>query len=214
MDDEEIYNNKPTLFNDIIDQLYKYGPATILVIIGSYLLKSPDTIGALIPIGLLFMTAWVYFTHRLTHDVYEWGLAREVNTHLLFHHTDDKVIPRWLELVMEFFADHSLNLSIIPFQWIFGVNLVPVPCILLFTFTYVSIHIINYSIIGSKIHRRHHMTKNKNFAPDPYDHIFGTNYNYEREDMNPYIINIIVCFLFLYFNRDIIHHIENEMNRF
>jgi hypothetical protein len=116
-----------------------------------------------------------------------------------FHHQEDKPLPRELELFLEVLTDLGMNLLVIPIQYLVGFNVIPIPCVLLFTLAYTSIHLFNYSIIGSLFHKRHHQTINKNFAPDAMDHIMGTNYNEEYEDLVPMSLNVLVSFSILYY---------------
>jgi hypothetical protein len=115
-----------------------------------------------------------------------------------FHHKEDKPLPRAIELFFEVLTDLGMNLLVIPVQYIVGLNIIPMPCILLFTLAYTSIHLFNYSIIGSLFHKRHHQTINKNFAPDAMDHILGTNYNEEYEDLVPMSLNVLISCGILY----------------
>jgi hypothetical protein len=157
-----------------------------------------------IVIGVFLVHGWVYFVHRGLHLIHELEVLDFLNTHMVYHHQSDKTIPRYLELFYEGLTDLSMNLSLIPVQWLIGVELIPTPVILLFALTYSSIHIINYSIVGSTFHRRHHTSLNKNYAPDAMDHLCGTNYNEEFEDLNPTCLNIIGVVALLYPLKDYI----------
>lgn len=88
----------------------------------------------------------------------------------------------------------GMNLSLLGIQWLVGIYIVPVSCIVLFAVAYMSVHIFNYSIVGSDVHRVHHLTLNKNFGPDTMDHIYGTNLNEETEDMDPLALNAVLAF--------------------
>ena len=146
------------------------------------------------------MHGWVYFIHRGLHVLPKWGVLEYLNTHMNFHHQEDKPLSRPIELFFEVLTDLGMNLLVIPIQYMIGLNVIPLPCILLFTFAYTSIHLFNYSIIGSLFHRRHHLTVNKNFAPDAMDHILGTNYNDEYEDLVPMTLNVLIsCGILYYF---------------
>ena len=175
-----------------------YMLAFLTIWIGGMLLKSPDTHWFQVSFGLLFMHAWVYFLHRSLHLIPKWGLLETLNTHIYFHHQEEKPLPRALELMFEFITDTGMNLLIIPVQMLLGITIVPLPCVLLFTLAYTSIHIVNYSMFGSVFHKRHHLTMVKNFAPDAMDHIVGTNYSDEFEDLVPMSLNVIVSTALLY----------------
>lgn len=153
-------------------------------------------------IGVFLVHGWVYFVHRGLHLAHAAGVLDILNTHMVYHHQSNKTIPRYLELFYEALTDLSMNLSLIPVQWLLGIELIPIPVILLFALTYSSIHIINYSIVGSTFHRRHHMTLDKNYAPDAMDHLCGTNYNEEFEDLNPTSLNVAGVVTVLYLLKD------------
>jgi len=179
-----------------------YSLAFLVIWIGGMLLKDPDTHWLQVAFGMFFMHAWVYFVHRGLHLLPKWGPLEPMNTHMFFHHQEEKPLPRPLELFFEFFTDTGMNLLILPVQMLLGFTIVPLPCVLLFAFAYTSIHIVNYSMFGSVFHKRHHLTLVKNFAPDAMDHIVGTNYNDEFEDLVPFSLNVIVCTALLYLLKD------------
>jgi hypothetical protein len=74
------------------------------------------------------------------------------------------------------------------------------PTILFFMFTTLGIsHLFSYSILGSDIHRDHHLDSTKNFGPDFIDHLFGTNSKYYYEDMNQHIPCAVMGALIVHF---------------
>jgi hypothetical protein len=156
--------------------------------LGAGLLNPESQIITLLSVFLVH--GWVYFVHIGLHKAHQYGIFNFLNTHMVYHHQTEKTIPRYLELFYETITDSIMNLSLYGFQKLVSIEIVPFYVILLFTLTYVSIHIINYSIIGSVFHRRHHDTLDKNLAPDAMDHLCGTNYNEEFEDLNPTCLNI------------------------
>jgi len=195
--------------DDYYDQIQKYGLSTAFLVICGIILKSPGTSILTVYLSILFMPFWAYIMHRTLHNIDTWDIIKQFNPHILFHHSYDKPLPRSLELFIEVMTDiFIINLSIIPLQFILGANLLSLSSVLLFTLTYTSIHLINYSIIGTKFHGMHHKTKNTNFAPDNMDHFFGTNFNEEREDLNPVVLNTIGSAAVLYYFRDIIQGCE------
>lgn len=188
------------IFRKIIQ---KYSLAFLVIWIGGMLLKSPDTHWLQVTFGLFFMHAWVYFVHRGVHLIPKWGPLEWFNTHMFFHHQEEKPLHRSLELLFEFFTDTGMNTLIIPVQMLLGITLVPLPCVILFTLAYTSIHIVNYSMFGSVFHKRHHLTMVKNFAPDAMDHLVGSNYNDEFEDLVPFSLNVVICTAILYLIKDL-----------
>ena len=175
------------------------GPAIFLMWVWALILVYPDRGFIDATFGIIFVYFWVYFVHRVLHHI---PLA--VNTHMQFHHAgpDEKPLPRWLELVFETVTDAGMNMSLLLLQWLVGYHLVHPLIIVFFTLTYVSIHIINYSIIGSQTHRTHHLVLDKNFGPDTIDHIVGTNFDESFEDMTPLIFNGAVAFVIVGYIKD------------
>jgi len=184
---------------ELIKKITKHYVLAFLTIwLGAQLLSSPETPYLLTLISVFLVHGWVYFIHRGLHILHDYNILDFLNTHMVYHHESEKTIPRPLELFYESLTDLSMNLSLILFQKLIGVNLIPLPVILLFTLTYTSIHIVNYSMFGSVFHRRHHESKIKNYAPDAMDHIFKTNYNDEYEDLTITTLNIFACVAILY----------------
>ena len=71
---------------------------------------------------------------------------------------------------------------------------------LLWGLLYCTIHIINYSIVPSKVHMKHHLDKTSNYGIDIWDILFGTKYNddpNEIESINHYSINLIILTAFV-----------------
>jgi sterol desaturase/sphingolipid hydroxylase (fatty acid hydroxylase superfamily) len=151
--------------------------------------------------GIVFMYFWVYFVHRSLHLLPNWA-----TTHMSFHHAaaDAKPLPRWLELVFETATDAGMNLALLVVQWVAGYQLVHPLIVVFFTLTYMSAHIINYSICGSETHRIHHTELNKNFGPDTVDHIVGTNFDESFEDMTPIMFNAACSFVIIGYIKDVV----------
>jgi hypothetical protein len=60
---------------------------------------------------------------------------------------------------------------------------------------YCTIHIINYNIVPSDVHMKHHLDKNTNYGVDIWDILFRTKYNddpNEIELINHYSFNVII----------------------
>jgi hypothetical protein len=141
-------------------------------------------------LGSCLMAANYYFSHRLLHL-----LPGCYNFHLNLHH--DKVgLPRWLELTLEgIFEVIYFMLFPILIQSMFNEWIIPFSVILLLSLTYTSYHIYNYSILGVDAHSKHHQHPDKNYSPNFMDHLFSTNYDDQHEDLNPGMLNVIVCTL-------------------
>ena len=178
--------------------LNKYMLAALTIWVCSLALCSPQTPWYQVTLGAMFMHVWVYWVHRATHLLPKEGLIAFLNTHIRFHHEFDKPVSRELELFFEVIFDLSMNFSLLLIEWLIGYYIIPIPVIILFGLSYTSIHLINYSIVGNIVHKRHHLTYDKNFGPDVSDHIFGTNFNDELEDLNYLSLNVIWMTFVLY----------------
>jgi len=142
--------------------------------------------------GLLIAYGWVYFVHRGIHLLPTSGPISYLNPHVLFHHQHDKEIDRRLELLMETVNDLAMNLSLLVVQGLLGVSIVPTSVIVFHAITYTSVHIFNYSVVGSPTHRNHHRHMYTNYGPDTLDHLFGTSTDGTWEDLTPVTLN--ACF--------------------
>jgi len=183
---------------NMLDWLQNYG--LTIVIAGAFvvLLASPETGFVNAIFGLTIMYFWVYFVHRALHFLPREGPYRFINTHWIFHHETTKVLPRWLELVIETFNDLSMGLSFLLIQNLTGLKLVPPSIILFYTIWYTSVHIVNYSIIGSETHKDHHLNVDTNYGPDVIDQLFGTNHRPEKEDILNLVPNTLFSFAAVY----------------
>jgi len=182
--------------------LKNYFPATFFILICSILVSYPDRNLIQITLGISFMYFWIYFVHRSLHMLPRDGLIGSLNTHWLYHHQPEKLLDRRIELCFEAVTDIGMNYSLLVVQWVTGVWFVPFSVVLMFGLIYTSVHIVNYSIIGSKTHKKHHMNVDTNYGPDPVDHIYGTNHDDTFEDMLPFTINAAFSCAFIYYMKD------------
>lgn len=178
----------------ILDWVNHYGVAILAAGAFSTLLTAPESGLFRTFIGLSIIYFWVYFVHRALHYLPTEGPFKYINTHWIFHHQPLKILPRWFELVLETINDMSMSLSFLLLQYMTGIWIVPVSIILFYGIWFTSVHIVNYSIIGSQVHRDHHKNVGTNFGPDVIDHMFGTNHEPTREDLIPLSPNIIFAF--------------------
>lgn len=176
--------------------LRNYFPAFVCLG-GAGLLLAPDASPIAMFFGVSLVHIWVYLVHRGLHLLPD--LFAPINTHITYHHqAPPKTLPRWLELIFEFLVDMAMIVSLWGVQWLTGITVVPTPMILLFALAYSSVHLIQYSLIGSEIHRIHHELKVYNYSPDFVDHLFGTNYSKDLENTNWFIPNIVGSLLLLW----------------
>jgi hypothetical protein len=192
----------------ILDWVNHYGVAILAAGAFSTLLTAPESGLFRTFIGLSIIYFWVYFVHRALHYLPTEGPFKYINTHWIFHHQPLKILPRWFELVLETINDMSMSLSFLLLQYMTGIWIVPVSIILFYGIWFTSVHIVNYSIIGSQVHRDHHKNVGTNFGPDVIDHMFGTNHEPTREDLIPLSPNIIFAFAATFVLKQCIHGID------
>jgi len=163
------------------------GLAILVLLFFSILVSSPERsfFAAVFGIGIIY--GWVYFVHRGLHLL----PTSILNPHVYFHHQHDKTIARWLELCMEAVNDLFMSLSLLLVQNLVGFHLVPTSVIVFYGILYMSVHIVNYSIVGSETHRNHHRHMFTNYGPDTFDHIFGTSTDGTWEDLSPITMNAV-----------------------
>ena len=194
MDTQEKPKKRPIIL-EFIDST---GVTILVLFIFSILLSFPERHWFHAGFGLGIMYFWVYIVHKSIHMVPTHGIFKYMNTHYLLHHQPQKLIDRRIELCIETITDLAMSFSLMFLQWLTGVWVVPISVIIFYAFTYTSVHIFNYSIIGSETHRNHHKDTNTNYGPDTLDHIFGTNYDDTFEDLMPISINAIGAFIAVY----------------
>jgi hypothetical protein len=141
--------------------------------------------------GILNMPLWLYLSHRFLHILPKNSVALYPVFHIWGHHGQPKPIPnRTLELFAETVWEIFFWIFLpIWLQYITGFHFIPTSIVLLSSFMWISIHIINYSIVGSETHSRHHRDTTVNYGPDVIDHLFGTNYDHTHEDTTYYCFN-------------------------
>jgi len=179
---------------NLLDGINAYGLTILAAAAFSIILASPERSMVSAIFGICFMYCWVYFFHRALHFLPTEGPLRYLNTHWIFHHQPLKILDRRVELALEAFNDLAMSLSVLAFQIITGLPTIPTSVILFYAIWYTSVHIVNYSIIGSPVHRNHHRNVGTNFGPDILDHIFGTNHEASKEDFIDMVPNMVIAF--------------------
>lgn len=193
---------------NILDWLRHYGVPILAAGAFATVATYPDAGFFRTMIGLSIMYFWVYFVHRALHFLPTEGPLRYLNTHWIFHHQPLKILPRWFELFLEAINDMGMSLSFLVVQYITGTRFVPLSLILFYGIWFTSVHIVNYSIIGSQVHRDHHKNVGTNFGPDVIDQMFGTNHEATREDLMLLSPNIIISFAIVYVLKQYFHWID------
>jgi len=194
--EDSLSPNMESIFGEenLLDSLNKYGLSIVAAAAFSILLASPETGFFQSIVGICIMYFWVYFVHRLLHYLPTEGPFRYLNLHWIFHHQPLKLLPRPIELFLETLNDMNMSLSVFFIQYMTGIWIVPPSIILFYAIWYTSVHIVNYSIIGSPIHRDHHKNVGTNFGPDVIDQMFGTNHESTKEDLILISPNMVIAF--------------------
>lgn len=185
-----------------------YAVSIISALVFSIVLCSPECDGLRAVLGMSFMFVWVYLVHRFLHLLPRTGPLRYLNWHWIFHHEPLPGISRGVSLGIEAINDLGVNLSVLLIQLFTGWYAVPFSVVLLHTIWYTSVHIVNYSLIGSPVHKHHHTQDDVNFGPDVMDHIYGTNQSTHHEDLLPMCVNLMVAFLIVYALKKTVHWVD------
>ena len=74
--------------------------------------------------------------------------------------------------------------------------------VMMYALFYTSIHIINYTLFESSIHKKHHIELDRNnricnLGPDFMDKLFSTECDNEYENTNKYMLNLIIVFMII-----------------
>lgn len=114
------------------------------------------------------------------------------------HHSPRRHISKVLDISFDALEITFSTCILLFLQELFGVYILTHSLAFMLTLYYISTHSINYSLIGSPFHQKHHTERDVNFFPDILDHTFGTNATDEFEDMSHMIPNILLSFLVTY----------------
>jgi hypothetical protein len=150
--------------------------------------------------GLSLMTIAYNILHRFMHYLPTTGIIGWLNFHVTVHHNKRVLLPRWLELVIEFIFEFSITLCIPVFYAVLsGEWVIPFSIILFTSIFFAMNHVLFYSLLPSDFHEKHHRNTHVNFIPDYLDHLFGTNADETYEDMNQQIPLILISALITHF---------------
>lgn len=142
--------------------------------------------------GSILISLWSYFYHRFVlHNIAH-------GSHMMIHHSPRRHISKVLDITFDAIEITFSTCILLFLQDLFGIHIITYSLAFMLTLYYISTHSINYSIIGSPFHQKHHTERDVNFFPDILDHAFGTNATTEFEDMSHMIPNILVSFLVTY----------------
>ncbi len=167
----------------------------------SIILSSPNYISGLFTLATVLLLS--YFLHLFSH--YNISFINFLSlTHTKYHHSENKnkYIDLISEFIVNFFIYGSVFLYFVIVYFFPTQDIINFRVLLMYSLFYTSIHILDYTLGESDIHRMHHLEVEKNnkvcnLGPDFIDKIFATNCNNKYENTNKYSINLIIIFTFL-----------------
>jgi len=134
----------------------------------------------------LFLAYFVHWTIHKTHIPFFTDVHDKHHT----AHEKDEIINIILEVFIELFSTGG-------FLMLLNIPFLTKSLIIYYPLLYSTIHFINYKL-DNKHHREHHRDITVNYGPSIIDHLFGTKYNNEYENMNYDVINCLLLFIGLY----------------
>tara|TARA_B100001057_G_C22811380_1_gene935557 strand:+ start:1152 stop:1784 length:633 start_codon:yes stop_codon:yes gene_type:complete len=164
-------------------------PSVVLIVVGAYLVR--DTVAPIrASICIMALYTYSYFAHRIVHH-----FPKPINLH--FGHHIPNGLPYGINLFIECIADSLF--FFVPWALQKHFNLVIIPPLLIFYYglIYVSVHIVNYSLVGNEIHEKHHaspMDNASNFGPDTLDHLLNTSHDGSWEDLDHNLPNVVFSY--------------------
>jgi len=150
----------------------------------------------------LAITLWTYYVHDIMHK-YENSPIGKI--HAIHHNSKykDDISVEILEILVNVIIIGGL-FWIPVMLWIentIGFRIVNYYMILIWSFMFMTYHLINYHIYNADVHCQHHQENGENnYGPEWYDILFNTKAEHSKiEDMNSGVINnIILTFIVLY----------------
>jgi len=149
---------------------------------------------AIVQILIIFL--WMYFVHIFLHKLHIPGPLGILNIHVYLHHDKLIAMPRWLELCIESIANLMFISIILLIPYILNIRFFSVSLVIGVALLYTILHIYEYSIIGNKKHKLHHIHTFCNYEPEYLDTLFGTHCEPDEPytEMYEEIPHIIVAF--------------------
>ena len=169
-----------------------YATAFVLVLLINY--KTDRNIFIAI-FTFYFVSSWSYFTHWLSHQSIMKPLGQ---LHLLHHETKyhDSIFVFIIEALIDFFVFGGFLLIPIGhfIEKMIGFRLFNFYIILLWSFFYLTYHLLNYHYTKPDAHKEHHISNGiSNYGPEWMDIFFDTKIEGSVfENLNSGIINLII----------------------
>ena len=161
-----------------------YVPTILIWVVLSSLLALPkySIYVALIQATLLLI--WSYAGHVLAHLASRTGPLSILNPHVYLNHQKAAEIPRSLELAIESVVNFMGFFFIFIVQKITGIELFSPSMIIGAALLYITVHILDYSVVGNVNHKLHHTKTYCNYDPEFMDTLFGTRCEPEKPYTN------------------------------
>ena len=131
-----------------------------------------------------FLLLWSYFGHIFAHKVSSEWPFNILNPHVYLHHNKAIQLPRWLELTIEAIVNFYGFFIIYIIQELCNIHIFSSSILLGSAFLYVTIHILDYSILGKDDHVLHHTRTYCNYDPEIFDTLFHTRCDPEKPYTN------------------------------
>ena len=161
-----------------------YIPTIVIWIFMSALLALPKYSISAALLQAIILLVWSYAGHFLAHLVSSEGPLSILNPHVYLHHEKAAQIPRPLELAIETVVNFMGFFFIFILQKITDIELFSPSMIIGAALLYITVHILDYSVVGNVNHRLHHAKTYCNYDPEFMDTLFGTRCEPEKPYTN------------------------------
>jgi len=183
------YKNNINVINSLKENYLSW----IVMFISGIILSYPDITSGIITV--IFCYVSYYLLHCFQHycDLNIFNIIHN------YHHDHSHTL---LSTITEILLELNFLNTLLPYLYIFNIQIINTWIIILYTFMYITIHNINYTILRvNKVHNLHHRYVKTNYGPDVCDILFGTKNNLEStvENTDHYIPNIIIGLIIVYF---------------
>ena len=168
----------------------------------SIILSTPNYVSGLFTLVTVLLLS--YFLHLFSH--FNTPIINILsNTHTKYHHSKEK--NKYIDLITEFLVNFFVWFSLILFNhylFLSHSEYYSFRVLLMYSLFYTSIHILDYTLGDSDIHKIHKEVEENNricnLGPDFIDKMFSTHCNNQYENTNKYTINLIIIFVVLQFS--------------
>ena len=184
----------------------------IILLSSLYILSKVRKYNYIVYIINIIVISWLgYIGHYICHHKYSYKFYKKIKNKyikyifkwFLFHHTihhNTKINKKSKNIFIEFILNIISQggfLAVI----VYLLKYIDFQLFIWWAILYATIHNINYNLISSETHRKHHVNCNTNYGIEQWDILFNSMYDNNFEDINHYSINIIIfTVLMVYYN--------------